>query len=146
MSGGSGEHFVSLSEPPATPLRLISLHEIASSSTVRATALSRTPLAGLSCGAILYCDLSPRAARALISHAKARVPLRVDSQSARVNRLRLLLKGTFKYAYLLLKRGEWLCCIIPFETDTVSDTDTEPSFDFSIPVIWHIHLNHTVTS
>ncbi len=35
---------------------------------------------GLSCGAILLCDLSPRAARALFSHADARVPFRVDSQ------------------------------------------------------------------
>ncbi len=36
MSGGSGEHFVSLSEPPATPLSPISLRQIVSSSAVRA--------------------------------------------------------------------------------------------------------------
>jgi Helix-turn-helix of DDE superfamily endonuclease len=41
----------------------------------------------------LYCDLSPSAARALISRAKARVPLRVDSQSARVEASGFFLKA-----------------------------------------------------
>jgi hypothetical protein len=52
---------------PATPLRLTSLYQIACSEAGRAQHCPRTRFA-LSCAAILLCDLSRSAARALTSH------------------------------------------------------------------------------
>ena len=57
----SGDTTIGVS--PATPLRLTSLCQIASSEDGVYTVLPHTPF-GLSCGAILLCDLSRSAAHA----------------------------------------------------------------------------------
>ena len=67
--------------PPLAPLRLISLRQIACSSGGRAKHWSPTPF-GLSCAAILLCDLSPWAARALTSRAAWRGALLASHRRA----------------------------------------------------------------
>jgi hypothetical protein len=75
MSGG-----VSDGTPPATPLRLTSLRQIASSETGCVHTQPRT--AGVSpVGAILHCDLSRSAARRGSLPLLRGAPSRVSSQS-----------------------------------------------------------------
>jgi hypothetical protein len=71
----------------ASPLRLISLHQIASSAAECTQYYPARPY-GLSYGAILFCDPSPSAARALTSH-----PWRGGSLLASPRRASLEIRG-----------------------------------------------------